>query len=199
MFERQSALKGAVAEKGRHREAGRQPLRLGEIRGWSLVQIASFPVTLAELTAAVRPLLGINLPLRAGDVAIIGARHVLKTGPRQFWIFSRDGEDLALDLRSAVPPTVGAVTPLSQSRTCIYVDGSAARELLSGIPIDFHPSAFRRNCFVLTAMHHIPVLIHRTSENRYELFVLRTFAQSAWEWLADAAMSHGYDIVHEGT
>ena len=198
MFERQSALAGAVLKKVRPQVDVGPPLRIGEVRGWSLVQIAAFATTLPALEDAVRPLLGVSLPTRVGDVAAVGTRHLLKTGPTQFWIISRDGEDLASILRAAVAPPIGAVTPLSHGRTCIYVDGSAARELLSGIAIDFHPSVFRRNCFVLTALHHTPVLIHRSNENRYEIFVLRTFAQSAWEWLADAAMPFGYEIVNEG-
>ena len=199
VFERQSALAGANLQKARHRLDGQPPLRIGEVRGWSLVQIAAFATTLAELKCAVRSLLDVALPSCVGDVVTVGARQLLKTGSTQFWIISRDGEDLTSVLRAAVAPTIGAVTPLSHARTCIYVDGSAARELLSCIAIDFHPSVFHRNCFALTALHHTPVLVHRSNENRYELFLLRTFAQSAWEWLADAAMPFGYVIANEGS
>lgn len=195
MFKRQSALVGVLKPRGRDGAGGQRRLRLGEARGWNLVQIAAFGATVAELERAVRPLLGADLPARVGDAATVGDRRLLKTGPEQFWIITRDGEDLAAQLQAAVAPAIGAVTPLSHSRTCIFIEGPAARELLSGIAIDFHPDVFRPNCFALTGLHHAPVLIHRSGENRYELYALRTFALSAWEWLIDAALPLGYDIV----
>jgi hypothetical protein len=41
----------------------------------------------------------------------------------------------------------------------------------------------------------MPVLIHRSCENVYELFATRTFALAVWEWLTDTALPFGYDIV----
>lgn len=194
---RQSALTGVLKHGGRG-GAGSRRLRLGEIRGWNLVQVAAFATTMTELDRAVRSLLGADLPERVGEVASVGNRHLLRIGSEQFWIITRDGEDLAPPLQAAVAPAVGAVTPLSHSRTCIFVEGPAAREVLSGIAIDFHPDVFRLNCFALTALHHTPILIHRSGESRYELYVLRTFALSAWEWLTDAALRFGYDVVESG-
>jgi len=39
------------------------------------------------------------------------------------------------------------------------------------------------------------VLILRSSEERYELFALRTFAASTWDVLLDAARLFGYETV----
>jgi sarcosine oxidase gamma subunit len=38
-------------------------------------------------------------------------------------------------------------------------------------------------------------MIHRSGDNRYDLYVMRTFALWAWEWLTDAALPYGYEIV----
>jgi sarcosine oxidase subunit gamma len=121
---------------------------------------------------------------------------VFKTGPEQFWIVTRDGENLAPALQSAVAATIGAVTTLSHSRTCVFIDGPGAREVLeTGIALDLHPEVFRPNCFALTGLHHTPILLHRSGENRYELYAMRTFALWIWERLCDAALPFGYDIV----
>ena len=93
-------------------------------------------------------------------------------------------------------PAVGAVTPLSHSRTRLFVEGAETPALLaSGIPLDFHPDAFPVEAFALTGVHHTPVLVHRTAENRYELYAMRTFAQSVWDWLIDAALPYGYEVA----
>jgi sarcosine oxidase subunit gamma len=195
MLRRQSALAEALRRGGRDGSGNARRLRLGEIRGWSLVQVAAFAATLAELERIVQPLLGADLPTRVGEAVAAGGRVLLKTGAAQFWIVGPDGDTLATDLQAAVAPTIGAVTPLSHSRTRMFLEGTAARDVLAkGIPLDFHPEVFRVGHFALTGLHHTPVLVHRSGENRYELYAMRTFAQSVWDWLADAALPFGYDI-----
>jgi sarcosine oxidase subunit gamma len=196
MLERQSALAEALGGAGRTGSGDRRRLRLGEVRGWSLVQVAAFPATLSELAVSVSAALGIaSLPAGIGTAAEAGARRVLKTGPEQFWVLAPAADNLAARLQEVVPPAMGAVTPLSHSRTRIFIEGDAAGETLAkGIPIDFHPEAFAVGQFALTGLHHTPVLVHRTAQARYEIYAMRTFALSVWEWLVDAALPFGYDI-----
>jgi heterotetrameric sarcosine oxidase gamma subunit len=40
----------------------------------------------------------------------------------------------------------------------------------------------------MTGLHHTPVLLHCTAEQRFELYAMRTFAMNVWEWLEDAAL-----------
>ncbi len=196
MFERRSAIASALARGGRDGADGGRRLRLGERRGWSLTQIAGFPDTIAELGKAAARILGAPLPEGIGEIVAADGRQLLKTGPEQFWILASELEDIAGRLQAAIAPAIGSVTPLSHSRTCITVDGAAARELLAkGIPLDLHPEAFRVGCFAQTGLHHTPVLLLRAGEDRYEIFALRTFALSVWDWLADAALPLGYDVV----
>lgn len=196
MLERKSALVGALQSGGRNGATGQRRLRIGETRGWNLLQVASFSATLEELEQAVRPLLGGDLPTRLGKAISVNGRRLLKTGPEQFWIITRASEDLTTAFEAAVTQDIGTVTPLSHSRTCIFVEGLSARELLAtGIALDLHPNAFQLDSFALTGLHHTPILIHRSGDNRYDLYVMRTFALWAWEWLTDAALPYGYEIV----
>ncbi|MGA7824324.1 MAG: sarcosine oxidase subunit gamma family protein [Steroidobacteraceae bacterium] len=196
MLERKSALVDALQSGGRNGTTGQRRLRIGETRGWNLLQVASFSATLEELEQAVRPLLGGDLPTRLGKAISVNGRRLLKTGPEQFWIITRASEDLTTAFEAAVTQDIGTVTPLSHSRTCIFVEGLSARELLAtGIALDLHPNAFQLDSFALTGLHHTPILIHRSGDNRYDLYVMRTFALWAWEWLTDAALPYGYEIV----
>ena len=53
MLERSSALIGVRSRAGRDGAGGKRRLRIGEARGWKLVQVAAFPTTAAELEQAV--------------------------------------------------------------------------------------------------------------------------------------------------
>ncbi len=196
MLERQSAIANGLAKGGRDGTDGHRRLKLGEQRDWSLTQLAAFAATLAQLDQAAAALLGTALPARVGEILGAGSRQLLKTGPEQFWILGPAGDDLAARLQGAIDPSIGAVTPLSHSRTRIIVEGGPARDLLiQGIPLDLHWDVFREGQFALTGLHHTPVLLLRSAENRYEIFAMRTFALSVWEWLTDAALPWGYDIT----
>ena len=170
MFERKSAL-GTVS---------------GEVRGWSLVQAAAFSSTHAEFRGMMGTMLGANLPSQVGEVIRSNGRMLLKTGAEQYWIIMPEADDLTL----CVPAEMGAITSLSHSRTCMYIEGpQAAAVLAKGVPLDFHAEVFRVDHFALTAIHHTPVLIHRAAETRYEIYALRTFALTVSEWLTDAAVN----------
>ena len=199
MFERQSALAAALTQGGRDGADGQRQLRIGEARGWSLVQMAAFATTVTEFQDAVRPVIDADLPKQVGAVMEVARGRLLKTGMEQYWLIMPEGDDHSRSLLAAVAPDIGAVTPLSHSRTCIVIEGAAAREVLAkGIAIDFHPDVFGIGQFVLTGLHHTPVLIHRSGENCYELYAMRTFALSVWEWVIDAALPFGYQIVTFG-
>ncbi len=168
MFERQSAV-GKVS---------------GEIRGWALVQAAAFHSTHAVFRQAMRAQLGAELPAGIGQVIRANGRMLLKTGAEQYWIIAPEAVNID------IAPQTGAVTSLSHSRTRLFIEGpQAAAVLAKGVPLDFHPDVFRVDHFALTGIHHTPVLIHRSGQDRYEIYALRTYALTVWEWLTDAAVS----------
>jgi len=195
VFERRSALSVALATGGRDGSDGHRALKVGEIRGFTLVQLAALNGTLPALSVAAQPLLG-NLPSSIGEPSTARGRLVFKTGPQQYWVVSPASDDVAGQLQSIVAPEVGAVTSLSHSRTRLFIEGPAARQVLStGIAIDLHPDCFPAGDFALTGVHHTPVLLHHAASDRYELYVLRTFAEWVWDWLIDAALPIGYEVI----
>ena len=173
MFERHSALTGVTASA-----------RIGESRGWALVQAAAFAATHSQFRQQMRAALGTDLPSTVGTVTRVGTRMLLKTGAEQYWIFTSEGDDFA----PSISADIGAFTSLSHSRTCIFIEGEGAGAVLAkGVPLDFHPDSFPIDCFALTGVHHTPVLIHRSTDKRYDIYALRTYARTVWEWLEDAA------------
>jgi len=196
MPERQSAIAYALAKGGHDGPDGHRALKLGAVKGGSLIQLAAFASTLGQLEQAAAPLIGAALPAKPGVVTVAGTRRLLKIGPEQFWILGPDADDLAAKLQAGIDPGVGVVTPLSHSRTRITIEGALARDLLAkGIALDLHPDVFREGHFAQTGLHHTPVLLLRSGPNRYEILAMRTFALSVWDWLTDAAMPWGYDVT----
>jgi heterotetrameric sarcosine oxidase gamma subunit len=195
VLERHSALEEALKSGGRDGADGRRVLRLGEVRGWCLVQITSFGRATTELDRVLRPLLQTALPESIGRIVHAGRLRVLKIAPEGFWIIGPEEEDPAPALEATLAPAVAAVTPLTHSRTCIFIEGDASTAVLSkGVAVDLHPSVFHEDEVALTGLHHTPILIHRSGDVRYELYTLRTFARSVWEWLSDSALPFGYGI-----
>ena len=151
-------------------------LQIGEARGFSLLQVAGN-------AKAITPVTG-KLPTKVGVATQSDGRILMLTGENQFWIIGPETDDLATKLGD-----LAVLTPLSHSRTRIFIEGAPARDVLSkGIPLDFHASVFKPGMLAMTGIHHTPVLVHRTSDNRFEIYALRTFAVSVWDWLTDAAL-----------
>lgn len=191
MLERQSALAHALARGGRDGADGARRLQIGEVRGWSLVQVAAFPGTVARVASVLGA-----LPDSPREVLYAGDSLLLRTGPDQIWIIGREGAGLEQRLQQAIPSDMAAVTPLSHSRSRLFIEGPPARDaLMKGVPLDFHPDVFGIGQFAQTGIHHTPVLIHRTGAERYEIYAMRTFALTVWDWMTDAALEFGYDVA----
>lgn len=173
MLERRSAIAGA------HPFAW-AALTLGEVRGFTLTQVAVFDKVSEAAVAAVTG----ALPQENTRAIESNGRTLFRTGPLAFWCLGPEKDDLAQQLQGKA-----IVTPLSHSRTRISIDGSAARKVLAkGLPLDLHPGVFTPGTFAMTGLHHTPVLLHCVGEDRFELYAMRTFAMDAWEWLQDAAL-----------
>ena len=151
-------------------------LQIGEAREFSLLQVAGS-------SKAITPVTG-KLPGKVGIATQSNGRILMRTGENQFWIVASESDDLAAKLRE-----IAILTPLSHSRTRIFIEGARAREVLSkGIPLDFYPTVFKPGMFAMTGIHHTPVLVHCVSDHRFEIYALRTFALSVYDWLTDAAL-----------
>ena len=193
MLERTSALALNLAAGGRDGADGRRALVIGEVSGWQLVQLGVFAGHEAEFAAAVGPLLAAPLPA-PGAVHRSDWQCVYRIARDQYWVVSADaafGEQLA----AALPATVGTATSLSHSRVRIAIRGAAAPAMLAKLlSVDLDPQRFAVGQARQTALHHSGVLCEHSAADRYDLYVMRTYAASIWESLVDAALVYGYDI-----
>ncbi len=113
----------------------------------------------------------------------------LKIAPNKYWCISK-ATNSGLEIHGLTGQLSAAVTFLGSSRTRILVSGSRSREVLAKCAaIDFHPKVFTPGKFVMTGIHHMPVLIQCVEPDNFHVYSLRTFALSLWEVLVDAGHS----------
>jgi sarcosine oxidase subunit gamma len=193
MLERTSAIAANLAAGGRDGADGRRAFAIGEVRGWYLVQLGVFAGREAEFAAALDPILATPLP-PPGTVHTAVRGRLYSIAKDQYWIVGAEAA-LAHELTSVVDPVVGTVTSLSHGRVRIAIRGAAAHVVLAKLlSVDLDPQVFKVGQARQTGLHHTGVLCERSADDRYDLFVMRTFAASIWECLVDAALVFGYDI-----
>lgn len=111
----------------------------------------------------------------------------LATGPGQWLVVSDHDTPAALTAQLASLPGQPAVTDLSHARCRIRLRGAARHVLQSGITIDLSDTAFPPGRSTATAFRDVAVAIHAADADTFDLYMLRSYALSLWEWLVDAA------------
>ena len=194
MFESRPPLEGRLAAGGRDGADGARSLRIAEIRGWYLTQLGMFGEGANALAPLVRPITGAALPDSNGQVTVSGPHRLYRIALDQYWVISLE-EGTGRALERAVPADLGTVTVLSGARICLRLEGAAAADVLAHqVALDFDLTQFPAGRFAQTGFHHTGVLLDRRGRERFELYVLGTFAASTWDVLADTALPYGYDV-----
>lgn len=197
MFERRSALARPLEAGGRDGVGGGRRLRLTEVRGWHLAHLCAFPGHEEEFVLRVRACSGMDPPAEPYRGAAQGDSRLYRLSRDQYWWVAATS-DAMIRLSRELPSSAGTVTALSASRVRFRITGPAVRDLLAkGIALDLHPSVFPQGHCAQTGLHHTGVFLERVGDDRYEMYVQRTYAVSIWEWLIDAALPFGYDVGME--
>ena len=194
MADRLSAIALGLAAGGRDGAAGGRAVKLTELRGWHLTQLAAFAGRDAALAECLRERLKLTSLPPPGVSLAVGPSLLFHTAPRQYWVVTSDA---AIDAAWAtvLAPSDGTATPLSHARVRLALEGQSARTVLEkGISADLRPESFRVGDFLQAGLHHTGILVHRAAESRYELYLPRSFAATLWEWLTDAARPTGYEV-----
>lgn len=145
-------------------------------------------------SAAVRGVLGFELPATANTFAGSAERGAIWLGPDEWLLTAPDGANAALEaaLRAALAGIHHSVADLSANRTVLLVSGSDARPVLAkGCSLDLHASAFAPPQTAQTLLAKSQVLLQCVDANSasgaFRLYVRNSFAQYVAQWLVDAA------------
>lgn len=162
------------------------------------------PAAIAQINGAPQePRLASALGFLALDSMIESRRActgkggtLLWNGPGQ-WLAvspSAPARGFIMDLRGALEPSGATVTDLSHARSVIRIAGPKARDvMLKGCPLDLQ--SFRVNDCASSLLGHLNVQIHCLGDQTFDLYVCRSFGLAMWEWLVDAALEYGVEML----
>lgn len=167
-------------------------IRLAEVPFLTQLTLRLDPSTPAAHAAAQA--LGVTLPTAPNTTSANGQVEVLWMGPDEWLIVAPDGaaERLRTRLEGALEGDHASVVDVSAQRTVVELAGADARELLlKGCPLDVHPRVFGPGrCAQSTLARAQMLLLARSEEPAYWVFVRSSFAEYLAEWLLDAAAEY---------
>jgi heterotetrameric sarcosine oxidase gamma subunit len=194
VFESRSPLANRLALGDRDGADGKRAVRFTEIRGRHLVQLGVFGGGASAVSPLVRSITGAPLPDSTCEVTDSGRHRLYRIAADQYWVVSLE-ERAGRALEQAIAPDLGTVTVLSGARVCLRLDGDAAREVLAHhVALDLDLKEFPSGRFAQTGIDHAGVLLDRRGSECFELYLLSTFAASAWDVLVDTALPYGYAV-----
>lgn len=194
MLEPQSAL-AAVYRPGRVGPLeGAPTIIIRERSNRGLVQVSGWPDSFEQVCGHLAERLGVTVPADCCTAASTKGHTVFRIGPERLWIAGpADGSTEPAD--SPTLPGIAAITDLGHSRTVIRLTGDGAATVLNrGLPVDLDETTFPESAFAQSAIHHIPVLVHRLASQSlpaFDVYVPREYAVTFWEWLVEAASTLG--------
>jgi len=193
-----SALNGLVAAGGRYGRATSSPgVIVREVRGVGLATVTARKGRRTALLEAVRSSFGVDLPTTPKHVVGLHIA-VLWLGPHRWLAFKQPAPEAGMEALLGAPLAgLASLVDASHERTLLRLTGSHVRDALAkGVAVDLHPRAFRPGDAAATLFSHIPVHLWQIDERpTYEFAVIRSLAQSFWQWLATAAAQYGLEFA----
>jgi sarcosine oxidase subunit gamma len=199
--ERLSALNGVV-EPGTYgrKTVGGPGITLRERPNLSIIQVAAYADTADETGAVIQDIIGALPPPGPNRSIMVESIHICWIGPHKWWIIETDPRHHAESIAGSLG--IGAaVTTQGHGRSCIRLSGPSVRDLLpKGCTLDFHPLRFSAGHCAQTSLGHTNALINCIDDEPiFDLYVLRSYAVSFWEWITDAAGEFGYKVISRNT
>jgi sarcosine oxidase subunit gamma len=152
-----------------------------------------------DFRAAVADVLGVELPVVPKTAHRKRGRTLLWLGPNEWLavIASENDGTLSAALVDALDDLHHAVADVSHSRAVIGLDGPNARDvLMKGTNVDLHPRAFEPDNCIQAHLGRCHMLLHQLDDQpAYDIYVHRSFAVYAWNWLCDASREYGLTVA----
>ena len=173
-----------------HKKDDRDLLNISEVKGLTIVQIVQYKRSEVQLNS-IR-IDGLEFDSQSPKVSSNKETRILWSGPNTWLVISRK-ENIIETIKEKCNSTNFAVTDISHSRAVIKIKGLQAKEVLKkGCPINFNE--FKKNNCAGTVFHGINIIIDSIDNNpeTYHLLTLRSFGESLYHHITDAALEFGY-------
>jgi len=165
-------------------------LKISEVRDLTIIQVVKYKRSKINLNSI--QIDGLDFPLQSPKISSSKETRILWSAPSTWLIISRK-EKIIKTVKEKCDSDNFAITDISHSRAVIQIKGFQAKDLLKkGCPLNFNE--FENNNCAGTVFHGINITVDFVDKNpdTFNLLTLRSFGESFYHHITDAALEFGY-------
>ena len=165
-------------------------LQISEVKNLAIIQIVQYKRSKIQLGAI--QIEGLGFPIENSKVESNKETRILWSAPRTWFVISKK-ENIINNIKEKCTDENFAITDISHSRAVIQIKGLQAREILKkGCPLNINE--FKTNNCAGTVFHGISIVVDLIDNNpdTFNLLTLRSFGESFYHHITDAALESGY-------
>ena len=173
-----------------HKKNERDLLNISELKDLTIIQIVQYQKSKVQLSTI--QIDGLDFALQSSKVSSNKETRILWSAPRTWLIISRK-ENIVEIIKGKCSTNDFAVTDISHSRAVIQIKGFQAKDILKkGCPLNLNE--FENNNCAGTVFHGINIVVDFVANNpdTFNLLTLRSFGESFYHHITDAALEFGY-------
>tara|TARA_B100000029_G_scaffold474998_1_gene517914 strand:- start:714 stop:1301 length:588 start_codon:yes stop_codon:yes gene_type:complete len=173
-----------------HKKKESDLVQISEVKGLSIIQVVKYKSSKIEIQNF--KIDDLELPLQSSKVNSNKDTRIIWNAPGT-WLIVSSKENISENIKEKCDKENFAVTDISHSRAIIQIKGSLAREVLKkGCPINLNN--FEKNTAAGTVFHGITIVVDLISTNpdSFNLMCLRSFGETFYHHITDAALEFGY-------
>ena len=165
-------------------------LQISEAKGLSIVQVVQYKKSQIQLNNI--KIDELEFPNENLKVTTNNKTRILWNAPKT-WLIISNKENIIEIIKGKCSEENFAITDISHSRAVIQIKGAQAREVLKkGCPLNI--SEFEINNCAGSVFHGITIVVDCINVNpdTFNLLTLRSFGESFYHHITDAALEFGY-------
>ena len=173
-----------------HKKNERDLLNISEVKDLTIVQIVQYKRSKVQLNSI--QIDGLEFSLQSPKVSSNKKTRILWSAPSTWLVISRR-ENIVEIIKDKCNSDNFAITDISHSRAIIQIKGLQAKDILKkGCPLNFNE--FENNNCAGTFFHGINIVVDFVDSNpdTFNLLTLRSFGESFYHHITDAALEFGY-------
>ena len=165
-------------------------LQISEVKNLTIIQLVQYKKS--KIQTSTIKVEDLDLPLESLKVTANKETRVLWNAPRT-WLIISSKKNIINNIKDKCDHENFAVTDISHSRAVIQIKGLQAKEVLKkGCPININEIQVN-NC-AGTVFNGITVVVDFVNNNpdTFNLLALRSFSETFYHHITDAALEFGY-------
>ena len=173
-----------------HKKKEHDLLNISEVKDLTIVQIVQYKRSKVQLSSI--QIDGLEFSLQSPKVSSNKETRILWSAPSTWLVISRR-ENIVEIIKEKCNSDNFAITDISHSRAIIQIKGLQAKDILKkGCPLNFNE--FENNNCAGTVFHGINIVVDFVGKNpdTFNLLTLRSFGESFYHHITDAALEFGY-------